>query len=111
MREAARALGLGALQRFVDGAAENELAAEDAHRLKRGLADHRFAKAVDRRLQSAPHALLAFQRALQHFARQHQREGGGVDEGAAAFAEMFAPVDIADLVADQRIGGLRIGHA
>ena len=111
VREAARALGLGALQRFVDGAAKHELAAEDAHRLKRGLADHRFAEAIDSRLQSAAHALLAFQRTLQHFARQHKREGGGVDEGAAAFAEMFAPVDIADLVADQRIGGLRIGHA
>ncbi len=45
------------------------------------------------------------------FARQHQGEGGGVDENAAAFAQVFGPVLARQLVSDQRIAGLLVRHA
>ncbi len=44
--------GFGALQRLVDGAAHDELAAEDLHRLGDRLADHRLAAAGDQALQN-----------------------------------------------------------
>ena len=103
--------GCGALERFVDGASVDELAAEDAHGLQRGLADDRFAQPRDRVLECAAHALLRFFGAFEHLAGQHQREGRRIDEGGGAFAEVLGPVDIADLVADQRVGSCCIGHA
>ncbi len=111
VRQPARAFGRGALERLVDRPAIDELPAENAHRLQRRPADHRLAEAVNRALERAAHALLRLLGALEHFARQHQREGRRIDEGGRAFAHVFGPVDIADLVADQRIGGCRIGHA
>ena len=110
MGDAARAFGSGAFQGLVDVAAEHELAAEDLHRLAGRGADHRLAQPIHRALQHRAHAALAGIGRIEHFAGQHQREGRRVDECRGAFAQMLAPVDRADLVADQRIGGGGIGH-
>ena len=109
--QALGAFGCRTLERFIDRAAVNELAAEDLHRLQRRLADDRFTQPRNRPLERAAHAFLCFFGPFQHFAGQHQREGRCIDECRRAFAEMFRPVDIADLVADQRIRRRRIGYA
>ena len=111
MREALRAFGCGALQRFIDRAAIDELPAQDTHRLQGGPADDRLAQPVYRALERRAHAFLRFFRTLEHFASKHEREGGRIDEGGRTFAHVLRPVDIADLVADQCIGGGCIGHA
>jgi len=100
-----------ALQSLVNGAAEHELAAEDLHRLPGSRADHRLAQPGDRALQHPAHAALPLFRRIKHFACQHQRKGRRIDESGRAFAQMLAPFDRTDLVADQRIGGRCIGHA
>jgi hypothetical protein len=48
---------------------------------------------------------------LDDAARQHQREGRGVDEQRIRFVEMARPVAAADLVADQPVGGRGVRHA
>ena len=40
-----------------------------------------------------------------------QAPGGGVDEQRRRFAEVLAPVALADLVGDQAVGGLAVGNA
>ncbi len=109
--EPARAFGGGALERLGYGPPEDELAAKDAHGLQRRLADHRFAQPVHGGFEGPGHAALLLLWPFEHFARQHQREGRGVDEGGAGFAEVVRPLDIADLVADQRIGCAIVRHA
>ncbi len=44
-------------------------------------------------------------------ARQHQRPGGGVHEQRIRMMQMARPFAVADLVADQLVGGRGIGHA
>ena len=108
MGQAGAAFWRGAGQRFVDGPAKHELAAEDLHRLQGCLADHRFAQPPDRALERGGKArgLLL----VKHLPGEHQRKGRGVDESAVARAEMARPVDPAKLVGDQRVGRGRIGH-
>ena len=105
------ALGRGAPQRFVDGAAEHELSAQDLHRLQGCLPDHRFAQPPDRALQAGAQPARRFAPLLQDLPRQHQRERGGVDERAVAVAHPFRPVDPGQLVMDQRVGGGGVRHA
>ncbi len=104
------AFGRGAFQRLTDRAAKDELPAQDLHRLQGRLADHRFAQPADRALEAGTQSRCLVAPLVQHLAGQHQRKGCGVDESAAAFAHMFAPVDPGQLVVDQRIGGGRVGH-
>jgi hypothetical protein len=92
------ALGRGALQRFVDGAAEHELAAEDLHRLADRGADDRLAQPPDRAAERRAPAVAAVVRAVEHLAGQQQREGRGVDEGRVAVAELLGPVGTGQLV-------------
>ena len=111
VREPLLHLRRGALQRLLDGAAKNELAAKDAHCLQGRRADHRLAQPPGRPLQRAGKARLRAAPAAQHLAGQHQRESGGVDEGALAQAKMLGPVVARKLVADERVAGRLVGHA
>ena len=47
---------------------------------------------------------------VEHAAGQHQAPGGGVDQGRGGVAEMRAPVRGLDLVGDQLVDGLGVGH-
>ncbi len=48
---------------------------------------------------------------VEHAAGQHQAPGRGVDEARRGLAEMRAPVRRLDLVGDQLVDGLGVGHA
>ena len=105
------ALGCGALQSLIHVAAKDKLPAQNAHRLQGRGADNRLAQPVHRALQSATHTALMLLRRVENLACQHQRKSRGIHESRGALAQMLAPVDLADLVADERIGGCIVGHA
>ncbi len=71
--------GAGALERLLDRAADDELAAEDAHRRGHRLAHHRLARAA-RRGGAARRADRAPRARRDQPPGQHQRPGRGVDE-------------------------------
>ncbi|MNM42934.1 hypothetical protein D3C81_537840 [compost metagenome] len=105
-------------QRFVDGAAHDELVAHDLHRLAHGQAYHRLTDAADQALERAGRIGAGGVVHLHQLAGQHQAPGGGVDQHRVAAAQVFFPVGIGQLVADQLVGGLlvrnaqqRFGHA
>ena len=104
-------LGLAGMpDRLFDRASDDELAAEDAHRRGHRLAHHRLARAGDKTAQSA--AQIVFRRfGMQQATGQHQRPGRGVDKDRFGPAEVAFPIRLADLIADQPIDRLRIGHA
>ena len=99
----------GALGRLLDGPAEHELAAEFLHGLPDGGAHDRLAETFHHALDGVDHADLVERR--EHLAGQHQSPGRGVDQRRAGLAEMGAPAPGRDLVLDQGIDRLRIGHA
>ncbi len=100
----------GVAERFLDGAAQNELAAKNSHGIGDRLTDYRLARAAQK---FAPDALEIPLRVFEadDAAREHQREGGGVDEQRLRFAQMLIPFAVAELIADQAIGGFGIRHA
>jgi len=107
-----------AVQRLVDGLSHHELVAHDAHRLAHREADRRLAGAADQPLERAGEVVAGFLGEVHQLAGEHQAPGRGVDEQRLALAEVFLPVGIAELVADQAVGsGLvrnaqqRLGHA
>ena len=107
-----------ARQRFVDGAAHDELVAHDLHRLAHCQADHRLTHATDQALERARHIGAGGIVDLDQAAGQHQAPGGGVYQHRVAAAHVLLPVRIAELVADQLVGRLlvrnaqqRFGHA
>ena len=104
------ALGFaGVLDRLLDRAADDELAAEDAHRGGHRLAHDRLAGAGGETAQRA--AQVGLRRfGVQQPAGQHQRPGRGVDEDRFGPAEVAFPIRLADLVADQPVDRLRIGN-
>ena len=93
---------------LVHVAAEHEVVPELAHRLGDRGADDRLAHALDGAHQHPGQAGL---RVAQHLAGQQQRPGGGIDQRRARLPEMRRPVRGADLVLDQRVDGLAVGHA
>ena len=97
--------GPGAVQRGVDGLAQHELAAHFLHRAPHGRADHRLAQTADHLAQRAGLVV------IQNLARQHQGPGRGIDHAGGRLAQMPAPVRGGDLVLDQRVDGLAVGHA
>ena len=99
-----------ALERLVDRAPHDELAAEDAHRRGHRLAHHRLARAGDEAAQGGAQIVRLGLR-MQQPAGQHQRPGRGVDEERFRVAEMARPIGLAELVADQPVDGLGIGDA
>ncbi len=98
----------GAFHRGVDRLAEDELAAHLLHRLADSAADHRLAEPLHRAAQVADDARLLL---FEHLAGQHQRPGRGVDEAGGGTSEVAAPVGRRDLVLDQRVHRLGVGHA
>ncbi len=108
---ALRLVGLGAVERFLDRAPQHEVVAEDAHGLAQRLADDGLAGAGDEPLQrcGGPGALVLAQ--PDDAPRQHQAEGRSIDEPAVGGAQVLLPAPLADLLGDQRIGGVRIGDA
>ena len=111
VRQTAGAFGDGALQRFFYRAPINELPAHDAHCLNGRLANHRFAQAADRPAQGFAHAALVLFRLFQNLAREHKRKGRRIHEGGTGITKMLGPVDVANLVLDQRVGSPGVGHA
>ena len=96
---AARLRLAGVGDRFVDGAAEDELAAQHPHRLADRGADHRLAEALDRGMERVARLDLGL---AEDVGGEAQRPGREIDERRLAGAEMRGPVGRADLVVDQQ---------
>ena len=99
----------GALERLVDRLAGDELLAQHPHREVDAGADHRLTTLGDQACQGRAQALLAG--GADQLAGDHQAPGRGVDEQGGAAAEMRAPIALAELVADQAVGGRPVGDA
>ena len=100
-----------AVLRLLDRAPHDELVTHDAHGLAHGQADHRLAGASDQPAQRADEIAARFLGQLDQAAGQHQAPGRGIDEQRFAGADVLLPVGFAELVADQLVGGFRVGHA
>lgn len=98
-----------ALQRFLDGAAGDELFAHHPHGQIDAAPDDRFAGAGDEAGQRV--AEVAVVDAGGELARNHQPPGGGVDEQRSVATDMGAPVATGDLVADQGVARGVVGNA
>jgi len=95
-------------QALFDGLPEHELAPQQLHRLRHGGTHQRLADAPHQAAQGrGGHVGIVF----QHLAGQQQRPGGRIDQRRRRVAEVGAPVGRLDLVVDQLVDGLRIGHA
>ena len=103
------ALARPAPDRVGDGFAEDELLAHLLHRALDGGADHGFAQALDGGAEGGGDAGLAV--LSEHLARQHERPGGGVDEGGGGLAQVAAPFGGGDLVLDEVVHRRRVGDA
>ena len=112
-------VGMGIAARFRFAAAvdcfayrpsEDELPADDPHRLDHCLADHRFAAARHQSLQQRPRRAIALIAEADDATGQHQGPGGGVDEDRTS-AEAAIPAGTANLLGDQPIGSGGIGNA
>ena len=101
--------GAGAIHRLANGAPEHELAAQFAHGLLDCRADHRLAQPLDRAMHDRCET--ARRRLAQHRTGQHQRPGGGIHQRRGGLAKMLAPGGRRDLVLDQRVHGLGVGHS
>ena len=111
--EAIALLGLvfGIGERLLDGFAEHELIAENAHRLTQGLADHRLAAPGDQALHQAGRVRLPPLAPVEDAPGQHQPPGRGIDEQRVRMAEMARPVAQADRAGDQPVRGGGVGNA
>ena len=101
----------GAILRFLDGAAHDELMAHDAHGLAHGQADHRLAGAPHQSAQGTGEIGPGFLGQLHQATGEHQAPGRGIHEQRFAGTDVLLPVGIAELVANQLVRGFRIGHA
>ena len=99
----------GVGQRLGDGLAGDELLAHHAQGHVNALAHQRLAAAADEAAQRRAQARVAV--AGHQPASQQQTPGGGVDKQRGAAPQVLVPVAVADLVADQRVAGRRIGDA
>ena len=98
-----RALGAAA-HGVVDGFGEHELLGKNAHRLAHRGAHHRLAKARDDVLEWRGLVVPA-----RELAREEQGPVGGAREQRVVAARR--PVALRELIAQQRIGGRRVGDA
>ncbi len=96
---------LGALQRVLDGPAQDELLAHDADGLGDGSADDRLADALGQAGEIAFQVALGAVLDIDDPAGQHQAPGRGVDEPIVGLAEMRGPVGRRDLFGDQLVAG------
>ena len=85
------ALAVRPLQRRLDGAADHELLAHDAHGGGHGLADHRLAQPPGDAVQEARQVGLGLFVDVDQLAGQHQPPGRGVDEQAVGLAQVDWP--------------------
>ncbi len=108
---AALLVGGGAADRLADGAADDELLAEEPHRLMHRLPDHRFADALDEAGEDRRDGLVLRSGEAQDPAGKHERPGRGVADERRAAADMPLPVAAHQLVADQAIGIVGIRDA
>ena len=101
-------LRAGILHPVRDGLAQDELLAEQTHRLPHRGAHDGLADTPDQPAQRGrgPSGIV-----VQNPAREHQRPGRGIDQRGGGVPEMRAPVRGLDLVVDQVVDGLGIGHA
>ncbi len=102
-------LGIG--ERLLDGLAEHELIAENAHRLAQRLADDRLAASGDQALHHAGRVRLPPLAPIEDVSGQHQTPGRGIDEQRVRMAEMARPVAQADRAGDQPVRGGSVGDA
>lgn len=81
-----------------------------SHGIGDGLTDHRLPRPAK---ELAPDALEIPPRLIEtdNAAREHECEGGSVNEQRLGFSQMLVPISVAQLVADQAVGGFGIGHA
>ncbi len=105
-----RFANLRALDRGVDRLTEHELLAEKAHRCAHRCADHRLADAPQRIGQRACEHIRVGGRG-DKLAGDDQAPACGIDEQRFRQPGLRAPIAAADLVADQRIGGVGVGNA
>ena len=94
-----------ALERFVDGPTHDEDFAHHSHRRAHALPNERLAGARD---QAAQRSGLPF---ADQRAADHQPPGRRIDQSGIGFAGVAAPIRLAQLVGDQEISRLGIGHA
>ena len=94
-----------ALERFVDGPTHDEDFAHHSHRRAHALPNERLAGARD---QAAQRSGLPF---ADQRAADHQPPGRRIDQSGIGFAGVAAPIRLAQLVGDQEIRRLGIGHA
>ena len=94
-----------ALHRLFDIAAHDKDLPHHPHRSTNGLADKGLARARDQTLKAA-----AFVFAQYRFAK-HQPPCCAVDQDARRLPLMRAPIGIGQLVSNQQVGGVGIGHA
>ena len=99
----------GIRQRLGDGFAGDELLAHHAQGHVHALAHQRLAAAADDAAQRRAQAGVAV--GGHQPAGQQQAPGGGIDEQRRTAAQVLVPVAVADLVANQRVAGGRIGDA
>ena len=107
--------GIGALARarqgLADGPAHDELVAHDPHRLAHRQPHHRLADAADQALERAGRVVAGQVVEVDQAAGEHQAPGRGVDQHRLALAQVLLPVGVAELVADQLVGGFLVGDA
>ena len=99
----------GPFHRRLNVFAQHELPPHLLHGAAHGGADHRLSQPFHGGAQMAHRSWLRI--LAQHLAGQHQRPCGGIDQRRGGMAHMAAPVRRRDLVLDQRIDGLGVGHA
>ena len=85
--------------------------AHDLHRLAHREADDRLAGATDQPLEGAVDVALGVVGQVDQLAGQHQAPGRGIHQHGIRLAEVALPVGIAQLVADQGVGGGLVGDA
>ena len=101
----------GTRQRFLDGAAENEIVAQDLHGLPQRRADEGLTRAGHETLEDSGWARALGPAQLHHPSCEHQTEGGGVHEQAVGMAEMLFPASATDFLGDQGVCRVLVGNA
>jgi hypothetical protein len=98
---------LHAVERGLDGLSEHEMAAHQPHRLTRRRAHRGRAKTP----RQSPDGTLRRLAGPNHARRGAERPRRGVDEEGAGARFVVDEIALAELVLDEAVGGVRIGHA
>ncbi len=100
-----------ALECLGDVAADDELAAHDAHRAAQRQPHHRLAQAPLERAEPAARIAADLRGQLDEAPRQHQPPGRGIHEQRVRAAGVCRPVAAGELLGDQPVGGLIVRDA